>query len=360
MLKNKRNIILTFSLLFLMLGVQQVNAEHSYKTSVVKKILPVVVEVHSEKNIDSNPKGKKKGGFKFRNERNRQNQSPMGPRQQRQHIGSGFVISETGLVITNAHVVNNIVDDTGKATLIFHDDSSYEAKLVNIDEESDIALLKITNAEFGKKFQYIQWGEKPELGSDTIAIGSPMNQSFSVTFGNVSSLDRIVPSAASFVPFIQTDAAINPGNSGGPLFDEHGHVIGINTMIITDGGGKGSVGIGFAIDGDYAQTVIEKLKTGKKIKRPFLGIMYRPIKKEDIPKDDFRHGYGAYIQEVVPESPSDGIFKPGDIIMKMNGEDIKWKMLAAQIKMKNLGSDVHFNIIRDGLHIELNITLRGK
>jgi len=362
MLHYKKNI-LCFFILFLLLGVTAVQADHTYKTSIVKKILPAVVEVHSERsNIGSGQmqRPQERGGFKFRNQPNEQQDPRNGqrnenPKDDPTHLGSGFVISSDGFVITNAHVINNIFDG-GTLTIVFHDDVSHEATLINYDEESDIALLKIVNP-LGIEFPFLTWGDKPELGEDTIAIGSPMSQSFTVTFGVVSALDRFIPKAASFVPFIQTDAAINPGNSGGPLFNVKGELIGINTMIIT-ADGRGSIGIGFAIDGTYAELIIQKLKSGKKIVRPYLGIMYRPLEKGDL--DNFKHGYGVYLQEIVKDSPAFGVLKEDDIILKLDNESIKWKMFAMKVKTRNLGDVIHLEILRDKLLIPIDMILGGK
>ena len=132
-----------------LLGVStNVNADHTYKTSIVKKVLPAVVEVHAERgNMDAgNGQPQERGGFQFRNQpRGNQPQQRPNPKQDPQHLGSGFVISSDGYILTNAHVVNNIFDG-GKIRIVFHNDKEYEARLVNYDEASDIALLKITNA----------------------------------------------------------------------------------------------------------------------------------------------------------------------------------------------------------------------
>jgi len=347
------------------LGVSTiVNADHTYKTSIVKKVLPAVVEIHTERGkMSAGMQPKKRGGFQFRKPQGQQPQGRRNPKEDPQHVGSGFVISSDGYILTNAHVINNIFNG-GKVIVIFQNDKSYEANLINYDEESDIALLKINNAEHDKVFTYLEWGERPELGDDVIAIGSPMGQSFTITFGNVSSLNRFVPNSAPFVPFIQTDASINPGNSGGPLMNSHGDVIGINTMIITGAGGKGSgsVGIGFAIDGKYVQKTVAQLKalpTGHRIKRPFMGIVFRPVKKEDFGKLDhmFRYGYSAYVQEVVPDSPAFGLIKVGDIITRFDGKPFKWKLLATKVKSKKIGDKAYFIIVRDGLIIPLTFTM---
>ncbi len=366
MLHYKKNTLLCFFISFLLLGVSTiVNADHTYKTSIVKKVLPAVVEIHAERGkMSAGMQPQNRGGFKFRQPQGQQ--APQGrpsPKQDPQHVGSGFVISSDGYVLTNAHVVNNIFDG-GKVIVIFQSDKSYEADLVNYDEESDIALLKINNAEHGKVFEYLEWGETPELGQDVIAIGSPMGQSFTITFGNVSSLNRFIPKSAPFVPYIQTDASINPGNSGGPLLNSGGYVIGINTMIITGSGGAGagSVGIGFAIDGDYVQKTVSQLKAlpkGQRIKRPYMGIVFRPVKEEDYGNlsSMFKYGYGAYVQEIVPGSPAEGILKVGDIITKVDMKPIKWNLLATKVKSKKIGDKTYLIIIRNGMAIPLTFTM---
>ena len=356
----KKNII-CYIILTLFLAVPTAFASHTYKTSIVEKIMPSVVEVHAEKDMNSNqfnqPDQKRRGGFKFR-------QKPNGDRGDRNnapdHLGSGFVISEDGLVITNAHVVSNCFKDCKRITVVFYNDVSEEATLINYDEDSDIALLQILS---NKKFPYLKWGNKPELGEEVIAIGSPMGQSFTVTFGNVSSLNRFIPTTLPYVPFIQTDASINPGNSGGPLLNSHGDIIGMNTLMITGSRqrGSGSVGIGFAIDGRYVQKTVEQLAElprGSKIQRPYLGIMYRPTKKEDM--EDFKYGYGAYIKDVVKNSPAFGILKKDDIILTVDGEWVKWRLIATVVKMKKVGDVVKLEILRDGMKIPIEITLGKK
>ena len=363
---NKK--ILCFIISFLLLGLSTaiVNADHTYKTSIVKKVLPAVVEVHAERGntvSKSMQPQKRGGGFQFRNQPQGQQapQGRMNPKQDPEHLGSGFVISSDGYILTNAHVINNVFDG-GIIRIVFHDDREYTAVLINYDEDSDIALLKINNAEFGKVFNYLKWGETPELGQDVIAVGSPMGQSFTVTFGNVSSLNRFVPNAPPFVPFIQTDAAINPGNSGGPLLNASGEVVGINTMILTGGSGKGSVGIGFAIDGDYVQKTVEQLKkleTGQKIQRPYMGIVFRPVTKEDYGSLDnlYEFGHGAYIQEIVPGSPAEGILRVGDIINRLDAKPIRWKMLATKVKSKKIGDTTYLIVIRDGMIVPITFIM---
>ena len=363
-MQNKIKTLLFYVILIMSLGVTNTYAEHTYRTSVVEKILPSVVEVMSERDMEggsSFSNNESRGdGFQFRNQQPRNPNVP--PQQNRQdpkseptHMGSGFVVSSEGFIITNAHVINNCFTNCKKITVVFHDETSYDARLVNYDEDSDIALLKIMGTT--RSFPFVTWGETPELGQDVIAIGSPMGQSFTITTGIVSSLNRFIPKAASFVPFIQTDTAINPGNSGGPLFNSSGELIGINTMIIT-AQSQGSIGLGFAIDGDYAQSVINKLYSGEQIVRPYLGIVYRPLTSDDL--ENFRHGYGVLIEEVIVDSPSFGILMEGDIILKLDDKDVKWRMLASIIKMKDVGEVVKLIILRDGMLVPIDMTLRTK
>ena len=331
--------------LFLICTTQIVFANHTHMTKVIEKIMPAVVEVISEQH-----KNPVKKGFEMRKEGKRQTQdNPF-------LSGSGFIISTDGYVITNAHVVNNAFNGNGIIHIIFKNSEKYEVDLVNYDEDSDIALLKIKENQI--QFPFLVWGSTPEIGEKTIAIGSPMNLSFSATFGNVSALERFLPNAPAFVSFIQTDAAVNPGNSGGPLFNEDGEVIGINTIIMTGGQSQGSIGLGFAIDGTYAQKIITRLKTGEKIIRPFVGITYRPVEKKDT--KHYKAGIGAYIEEVIPKGPADNILKPGDIILEIGGEEIKYKMLAAEISTKIPHTNVIFTVIRNDKKILLIVKLGKK
>ena len=328
--------------LFLLFTTQITFANHTHTTKVIEKIMPAVVEVISEQH-----KNPVKKGFEMRKEGKRQTQdNPF-------LSGSGFIISNDGYVITNAHVVNNAFNGNAIIHIIFKNGEKYEVDLVNYDKDSDIALLKIKENQI--QFPFLVWGSTPEVGEKTIAIGSPMSLSFSATFGNVSAVERLVPNAPAFVTFIQTDAAVNPGNSGGPLFNEKGEVIGINTIIMTGGQSQGSIGLGFAIDGTYAQKIITRLKTGEKIVRPFVGITYRPIEKKDT--KHYKAGIGAYIEEVIPEGPADNILKPGDIILEIGGEEIKYKMLATEISTKKPYTNIIFTVIRNDKKILLIVKL---
>lgn len=344
--------IIAYTIAIFLLCSTNIYASHTSTTRVIEKIMPAIVEVLSERydahlNQPEKPQGA--GGFKFRKKTPSRVLEPT-------RSGSGFLISAKGYVVTNAHVVTNIANDEGIIHLTFKNGEMYDAKIVNFDVESDIALLKIIDAE-DVKFPFVVWGVTPEVGDKAIAIGSPMNLSFTATFGHVSALVRAVPNVPSYVPFIQTDASVNPGNSGGPLFNEHGKVIGINTMVMTDKGSRGSIGLGFAIDGNYAQDILARLKVGETIERPFVGILYRALTKKDMDFDKKTIGAGAYIQEIVRGGPAYNILKKGDIILRVDGDDVFSKSFASVIVRKKPNTNVVFNVLRNGQMLELTVRL---
>ncbi|WP_369404482.1 trypsin-like peptidase domain-containing protein [Salidesulfovibrio brasiliensis] len=197
-------------------------------------------------------------------------QMPNQPRKQNS-LGSGFIISEDGYVVTNNHVVQ----DADKVSVLLQDEEKeYEAKVVGLDPETDLALLKI---EAGQKLPVLRFGnsETARVGEWVLAIGNPFGLGHTVTQGIISAKGRIL-GAGPFDDFIQTDASINPGNSGGPLIDLDGRVIGINTAIIPSG-----EGLGFAIPSNMAAKIIQQLKSGKTIKRGWLGVSIRGLSDTD-------------------------------------------------------------------------------
>ena len=264
--------------------------------------------------------------------------------------GTGFVIDEDGTVITNYHVIANIIDKSNsKLRVLFSNDSIYEAKIFNYDKPSDIAVLKIINDE-NKSFPAITWGDKPKLGGHAIIIGSPIGLDFSVSFGIVSAVDRIIPKASPpFVPYVQTDASMNRGNSGGPLFDASGEVIGINTLILTPSSGmdSGSVGLGFAVDGQYAQKIIKRLETGKKISWSYVGLHYRLLDMEETKSNNLEFGSSVIVVEVVQDTPAFGNLYKNDIIMKMDGVIVTHKTFATMIASKEPGTKVNLEVMRE-------------
>jgi len=313
--------------------------------TIIEKVMPAVVTVIAEipvsKRKSDAPRFVKPG------------ERPESPKQDEQGFasGTGFVIHEDGTIITNWHVIKNILDNKdGTLRVLFSNDSIYEAKIFNYDRTSDIAVLKIVNSE-KKIFPFAEWGKKPLLGGHAIIIGSPISLDFSVSFGIVSAIDRIIPKAAPpFVPFIQTDAAMNRGNSGGPLFNADGKVVGINTLILTppnpSGAEVGSIGLGFAIDGQYAQNIIKRLETGKKISWSYVGLHYRLLNMEETKDNGLEFGRNVIVAEVVKDTPAFGKLFAKDIIMKMNGDVVTHKTFATMIASKEPGTKVHLEVMR--------------
>lgn len=244
-------------------------------------------------------------------------QGRRAPREQRS-LGSGFVISADGYIVTNNHVIDgadkikiNLQSDKGGA------DKSYDAEVVGSDAETDLALLKI-NA--GTSLPYLSLGDSDALkvGQWVMAIGNPFGLDHTVTAGIVSAKGRTI-GAGPYDNFIQTDASINPGNSGGPLINMDGEVIGINTAIIASG-----QGIGFAIPSKLAGQVIEQLKTHKMVKRGWLGVSIQDVDDNSAKALGLDDARGALVANVTPGDPAEkGGVRAGDVIVAVDGIDIE-------------------------------------
>ena len=325
--------------------------------SIIERVMPAVVTVISEIPVrfsKQNPTGPR---FLKPGERQQRPQE-----EQEYQSGTGFVVTTDGTVITNWHVIRNIIGNSdGTLRVLFSNDSIYEAELFNYDKTSDIAILKIVNSE-NKIFTAVKWGSKPKLGGHAIVIGSPIGLDFSVSFGIISALDRIIPKAAPpFVPYIQTDAAMNRGNSGGPLFNADGEVVGINTLILTppnpSGAEVGSIGLGFSIDGQYAQMIIKRLESGKKISWSYVGLHYRLLNMEETKDNGLEFGRNVIVAEVVKDTPAFGKLFKNDIVMKMNGEIVTHKIFATMIAGEEPGTKIQLKVLRDKKVIDVEITL---
>ena len=337
--------------------------------SVIERVMPSVVTIIAEVQRKGPNDGRRSPQrFLKPGERpQRPRQEPISPFQS----GSGFVIHEDGTVITNFHVIANVVrySETcrgelcidGTLHVMFSDDSIYEAEVFNYDKVSDIAVLKIVNDE-KKIFPAVKWGNKPKLGGHAIIIGSPIGLDFSVSFGIVSAIDRIIPKAAPpFVPFIQTDASMNRGNSGGPLFDADGDVVGINTLILTppsrEGVDLGSVGLGFAIDGQYAKHIIERLETGNRIQWSYIGLHFRLLNMEETKENGLEFGSNVIVVQVSQDGVAVGELRENDIITKMNDVVISHKTFATMIASLEPGTKITLEVLRDKKIINVDLVL---
>jgi serine protease Do len=240
--------------------------------------------------------------------------------RQAQSLGSGFLISADGYVVTNNHVVapgarGARVDSV---TVSLTDGTEYDAKVVGTDVRSDLAVLKITPK---KPLPFVKFGDstKARVGDWVLAIGQPFGLGSTVTAGIISALHRDTGSGVD--RFIQTDASINQGNSGGPMFDMNGNVIGINSQILSPTGGN--VGIGFAIPSEQATTIIETLRSGQTVKRGYLGIQISPLSEDMADSLGLPKKRGEFVQGVEPGKGADkaGI-KAGDVILTVNGRTV--------------------------------------
>lgn len=241
----------------------------------------------------------------------------FGTPQERQSsaLGSGFIIDEKGIVVTNNHVIDGAED----IVVQVNGEKKFNAKVIGADPLSDIAVLQLDTKE---KFIPVKFGDsdKARIGDWVIAIGNPFGLGGTVTSGIISARNRSI-GLSRYEDYIQTDASINSGNSGGPLFDMSGDVIGINTAIL---GRSGNVGIGFSIPSNSAKIVIDQLIEFGETKRGWLGVRIQDVTKEIAEIENLDEPRGALVASVAPNSPSEkaGV-KAGDIILEFNGERIQ-------------------------------------
>jgi len=276
----------------------------------------------------------------------------FGDPQERQSaaLGSGFIIDEKGIVITNNHVIQ----DADDIIVRVNGDQEFKAKVLGADPLMDIAVLQL---ETNEKFIPVAFGDsdKARIGDWVIAIGNPFGLGGTVTAGIISARNRSI-GLSRYEDFIQTDASINSGNSGGPLFDMEGNVIGINTAIL---GRNGSIGIGFSIPSNSAQIVINQLIEFGETKRGWLGVRIQDVTKEIADVEKLDKPRGALVASVAENSPSEkaGI-KAGDIILEFNGERInQMKELPAIVARTQVGKNVEVKIWRDKQEIIKNVLL---
>ena len=265
-------------------------------------------------------------------------------------LGSGFIIDEKGIVITNNHVIQDAEDIIVRV----NGDKEFKAQVIGADPLSDIAVLKL---DANEKFIPVEFGNSDEarIGDWVIAIGNPFGFGGTVTSGIISARNRSL-GLTRYEDYIQTDASINSGNSGGPLFDLNGDVIGINTAIL---GRSGSIGIGFAIPSNSAKVVIDQLVKFGETKRGWLGVRIQDVTKEIADVENLDEPRGALVASVAENSPSQkaGV-KAGDIILEFNGEKIKeMKELPTIVARTEVGKNVKVKIWRNKKEIVKTITL---
>ena len=265
-------------------------------------------------------------------------------------LGSGFIISDDGIVITNNHVIQGAED----VFVRVNGDQEFKAKILGADPGMDLAVLKIESDE---KFVPVKFGDsdKSRIGDWVIAIGNPFGLGGTVTAGIISARNRSI-GLSRYEDFIQTDASINQGNSGGPLFNMNGDVIGINTAIL---GQSGSIGIGFAIPSNSADRVIKQLIEFGETKRGWLGVRIQTVTKESAEVEKLDKPRGALVASVADGSPSDkGGIKAGDIILEFDGKPIKEMVeLPKIVAQTDVGKKVTVKVWRNKREITKNIIL---
>ena len=265
-------------------------------------------------------------------------------------LGSGFIIDEKGIVVTNNHVIQDAEDIIVRV----NGDEEYKAKVIGADPLSDIAVLQLETKD---KFTPVAFGDsdKARIGDWVIAIGNPFGLGGTVTSGIISARNRSI-GLSRYEDYIQTDASINSGNSGGPLFDMNGDVIGINTAIL---GRNGSIGIGFSIPANSAKIVIDQLIEFGETKRGWLGVRIQDVTQEIADVEKLDEPRGALVASVAENSPSEkGGIKAGDIILEFNGVRInQMKELPAIVAKTKVGTKVKVEIWRNKKVITKSILL---
>jgi serine protease Do len=291
-------------------------------TSLAERVTPMVVNITPIREITSSQGFKRRGSFT-------------------QGSGSGVIIREDGIIVTNNHVVG---EDTSEAEVRLSDKSHAIARVIGRDKETDIAVLKI---ETDRKLPAAQFGESRSLkvGQWVLAVGNPMGLDRTVTLGVISGVGRERLNLSKYENFIQTDAAINPGNSGGPLFNLRGEVIGINTAII-----HMAQGIGFSIPADMVSRVVAQLVSRGRVVRGWLGVGIQALTKELSKQFGIKEGQGVLINEVYEDDPADAAgIKPGDIILMVEDQPVDSpNQLSRLVAQVGPGEKAKIHLLRDG------------
>jgi len=276
-----------------------------------------------------------------------------------QSLGSGFIISADGYVVTNNHVIT--ADGQGEVesiTVTTPDGTEYPAKLVGKDAASDLAVLKISAP---KAFPFVKFGDsrKARVGDWVIAIGNPFGLGGTVTQGIVSAVYRNTGSGSAYDRYLQTDASINRGNSGGPMFDMAGNVIGINNAIFSPTGG--SVGIGFAIPAEIAAPIVDKLRAGQAIERGYLGVRIQPLSEDLAASLGLPKNRGEFIQAVEPaQAAAKAGIQAGDVVVKVDGKEVSPdQTLSFIVANAAPGKRIPIELIRNGQRLTVQ-TVVGK
>jgi serine protease Do len=321
---------------------------------LVAKLQPAVVNISTKQRIQVRQQSDPFEEFFRRFDPNSQQQGDSGsssggaqPRtREAGSLGSGFIISPNGYIVTNNHLIQGL-QGTGTVdtvTVTTTDRREYTARIVGRDETSDLALLKID----GTNLPYVNWGDstKARVGDWVIAIGDPYGVGSTVTAGIISALHRGITGIGAYDRYIQTDAAINMGNSGGPMFDLNGNVIGINSALISPTGA--SVGIGLAIPAEAAKPVIDALMRGQRPQRGYLGVGLQSVDEDLAPAMGIPKDTGEVVRTIVANGPAARAgLQQGDVIVKVNGQQVTPDQTVSYLVANaKVGSRIPIEIIR--------------
>ena len=267
-------------------------------------------------------------------------------------LGSGFVVSEDGYIVTNNHVVSNADEIFVK----FSDGREYKTKLIGTSPEVDIAVLKIESNEKFKPLEFSD-SDKVEIGQWSIAFGNPMGLNDSMTVGVVSASGRSSLGIEEIENFIQTDAAINQGNSGGPLIDINGKVIGVNTAILSTSGG--SVGLGFAIPSNLVSVVKDSIISTGKFEKPYIGVYLNNLDSEKVKALNIKSTNGVLIAKVIENGPAARAgMQANDVVVAVNGKSVNSAgAFIGELAAKKIGETVELSIIRNSQTLKIRVPL---
>ncbi|SLN40155.1 putative periplasmic serine endoprotease DegP-like precursor [Roseovarius albus] len=343
---------LVLAVAMLVLQVLSANARPESFADLAESISPSVVNITTSTVVADGgpspivPEGSPFEDF-FREFRDRNGQ---GDRPQRtQALGSGFVISEDGFVVTNNHVIQA----ADEIIIEFYSGEELKAEVIGTDPKTDIALLKV---EAEEPLPFVKFGDSDtaRVGDWVVAMGNPLGQGFSVSAGIVSARNRAL--SGTYDDYIQTDAAINQGNSGGPLFNLDGEVIGVNTAILSPNGG--SIGIGFSMASNVVTRVVDQLQEFGETRRGWLGVRIQDVTEDVAEAIGLEKAAGALVTDV-PEGPaSEAGVLSGDVIMSFDGKDVKdTRGLVREVGNSEVGKTVRVVVFRDGKTQTLKITL---
>ncbi len=346
-------------------GIAELQQTGKAFSLVTKEVAPAVVFIKAEKDVTVGGQAmygsgqlpldeetlKKFFGDQFGDSRGFKFQTPQPHQEHSVAQGSGFVITPDGYILTNNHVV----EDASKLGVTLADGRKFAAKVIGVDSESDVAVIKID----GKNLPVLKMGDSDamEVGEWVLAVGSPFGLAGTVTSGIISATGRSSVGIANYENFIQTDAAINPGNSGGPLVNLHGEAIGINTAIASRTGVYN--GIGFAIPINMARTISNQLIENGSVTRGFLGISIQQLTPELAKSFGLADEHGVLIGGVSKGSPAAKAgLKAGDVVVEFAGKPVteigRFRNMVATTPPK---TSVKFGVIRDGKHVNFNVTI---